>query len=893
MSWRRKAVLAYLALLAICAVVRWWRPADDLAIPAGMSAVTLPAFDGWRPLPDAKPVRLAWREWPPPAGTTASDVPLVLIHGAPGSHADFERLAPLLATNRRVLAPDLPGFGASAAAVPDYSIAAQASYLDAWLAEQGIPRADLLGFSLGGAIAVTLADRDPARVASVTLLSATGVEELELLGDYALNHLIHGVQLSLARSVHRGVPHLGGLDRRAFNVAYARSFYDSDQRPLRDAFGRLPMPTLILHGKDDALVDGATAGEHHRLVPQSELAMLDGDHYLLTDQPVEVAAAVDGFLDRVAVGQTLTRATASPARLAEAAVAFDPRALPPLGGLGLLVVMVILAVATHVSEDLACIAGGLLVAQGRLGFWPATIACFLGIYVGDLGLFALGRVFGRRVLQLPPLRWWLSEESLAQSSAWFRERGTAVILISRFVPGTRLPTYVAAGILHTPFWRFAAVFAVASALWTPGIVGLAWWVGAALIGRLAWAQEHALALFALVVVVVVLVRSVVIPLFSWGGRRRLLGRVRRLTHWEFWPPWLFYPPILLYVLGLAIKHRGLTVFTAANPGIPTGGFIGESKADILRALAGADAWLPRWDLLPAPAAPHHHGPEGDAEREYDAEQRAARVESFRLSHQLDFPLVLKPDAGQRGSGVAVVRDGGEVLTYLRHTHVATIVQEYVPGVELGIFYIRHPEAATGRIFSVTDKQLPSVVGDGEASIETLILRDPRAIAMADFYLEHQGERRWRVPAAGERVPLVELGTHCRGAIFLDGGAVVTPELAATIDRISKTFTGFHFGRYDVRATSLAALQRGELKVIELNGVTAEATSIYDPRHTLREAYATLREQWRLAFEIGAWHRDRGVRPSSAPSLIRDSLAYRRAQKSHPLPPSPPTPEIAA
>jgi hypothetical protein len=57
-------------------------------------------------------------------------------------------------------------------------------------------------------------------------------------------------------------------------------------------------------------------------------------------------------------------------------------------------------------------------------------------------------------------------------------------------------------------------------------------------------------------------------------RRQIVGRLRRVTRWEFWPPWAFYPPVVMYLFYLGLKYRNLTLFTAANPGIPDGGFIG-------------------------------------------------------------------------------------------------------------------------------------------------------------------------------------------------------------------------------------------------------------------------------------------------------------------------------
>ncbi|HVR29976.1 MAG TPA: hypothetical protein VMS86_10635 [Thermoanaerobaculia bacterium] len=122
--------------------------------------------------------------------------------------------------------------------------------------------------------------------------------------------------------------------------------------------------------------------------------------------------------------------------------------------------------------------------------------------------------------------------------------------------------------------------------------------------------------------------------------------------------------------------------------------------------------------------------------------------------------------------------------------------------------------------------------------------------------------------------LVEIGNHCRGAIFCDGRALETPALARRIDEIAHSLPGFHFGRFDLRAPSLEAFQAGrDLSVLEVNGVTSEATHIYEPGASLRAAYRTLFAQWRLAFEIGAANVRAGARATSVPELL--ALLHRR------------------
>lgn len=800
-------------------------------------------------------VRIAWREWGL-ANETAMTTPVVLLHGSPGSHLDFRTLGPALARSRHVLAPDLTGFGESTLDPPSLSIAAQAAHVDDWLEHLGIERAHVLGFSMGGGVALELAARDPQRVTSLTLLSSLGVEELELLGDHQLNHGMHLLALWATRAADLLVPHFGTFDRFPLGVPWARQFAETDQRRLRPILERWSGPTQILHGRNDPLIPLAAARESARLVPQAELIELDTDHFLVFFGGERLADHIVPFLDRVDAGRALRREQASSDRIEAAARPWDPRGAPAAEGFAVGLAAVLLALATLISEDLASITGGLLASQGRLSYLTVTVACGVGIFVGDIALFLAGRTLGRAALRRRPLSWFVDATRLEHASEWFRRRGAIVILASRFTPGTRLATYLTAGVLRTPWWTFVGWFALSVALWTPLLVGAAMFFGTRL-ERFLERGLPALILSALLLVVVV--RSLVVPALTHRGRRRLVGRWRRLTRWEFWPAWAVYPPVIVWILIEGLRRRGLTWFTACNPGFPNAsGLIGESKAAILRLLPTDDPRVPPWTVIE---------PGG-------IEERLRAVQLFLRDHHLDYPVVLKPDVGERGQGVHICRNPDQAVAALGAHPVALIAQEYLPGIEVGAFWIRDwvgtgPRGTIERqgLFALTDKRVPHVTGDGARTAEELIYDDPRAVIMADQYLENLGTRAFDIPAAGAEVTLAELGTHCRGAIFLDGEALVTPELVAAVEDLSRRVEGFHFGRWDLRAPSREALQRGELRVVELNGLTSEATVIYDPSYSLIEGWKVLMRQWSLAIEIGARNAATG-----APVLTLLSLA---------------------
>ena len=170
---------------------------------------------------------------------------------------------------------------------------------------------------------------------------------------------------------------------------------------------------------------------------------------------------------------------------------------------------------------------------------------------------------------------------------------------------------------------------------------------------------------------------------------------------------------------------------------------------------------------------------------------------------------------------------------------------------------------------MTEKVFPSVTGDGVSTLQELILRDKRAVCMAAKYFDHLARGLNEIPATGKSIPLIDVGTHSKGAIFRDGAWLKTPELETKIDDICRGIDGFYFGRFDIRAASFDDLKRGDdFKIIELNGVTSESTNIYDPCFTLIDAYRILFRQWRLAFEIGGMNRDRGYQPLTTRQLLR-------------------------
>jgi membrane protein DedA with SNARE-associated domain len=529
-----------------------------------------------------------------------------------------------------------------------------------------------------------------------------------------------------------------------------------------------------------------------------------------------------------------------------------------------------LAAGTLLSEDLTCVAAGLLVRARALDPASGVLGCFAGIYLGDLGLWLVGRGLRRGLLRSHRLAAWverhLPPDALARGRGWIEAHAPGALLAARVLPGMRLPAYLASGVLGLALGRFALWAGLAALVWVPLLVlGTAFLGGRveALLGGLngsgPWiAVATALAALA----ALLLARRLATP----AGRGRLAARLARLWRWEFWPPWFFYAPVVPWIAFLSIRHRGFTTITAANPGIPEGGFVGESKFRILER-------LPRNRVVPGLLV--RPGPLPDRRESLRREMRARGI---------DFPLVLKPDAGQRGAGVRIVRSPEAAEAYLRGYPGPILAQAHHPGpFEAGILYYRMPGDPRGRIFSITDKRFPEIEGDGRSTLEELIWSHPRYRMQARTFLARHAALRRRVLGEGERLRLACAGNHCQGTMFRDGAHLLTPELLHAVDDIARAFPGFHFGRFDVRYADPEAFRAGrDLAIVELNGVTSESTDIYDPSGSLLRAYRTLFRQWELLFRIGAANRARAIRPARHARLLRSVLDYYGRPAPSPL-----------
>ena len=258
------------------------------------------------------------RNWPYLEGGDASKPLLLLVHGFAGDKDNWSMIAPYLTRDYHVIAPDLPGFGENERN-PDlaYDLQAQTARLKAFADALGLSRPHVGGNSMGGWIALRYAIDYPDALASLILLNNAGVNganESELQKQAAnedYNPLVlanlEDADRLVAMVVHKP-PH---IPARLKPVLYADGLKYRDQldtifwviategrdHPLNDRLGEVKVPTLIIWGRHDKLLDVSCVPVLEAGIAGSVSHIFEHvGHVPMIEDPKATAAVIKGFL---------------------------------------------------------------------------------------------------------------------------------------------------------------------------------------------------------------------------------------------------------------------------------------------------------------------------------------------------------------------------------------------------------------------------------------------------------------------------------------------------------------------------------------------------------------------------------------------------------------------
>lgn len=234
--------------------------------------------------------------------------PVVLIHGLASRGDDWASFLPTLTPRHRVYALDLLGYGGSDKPKNvDYSIALETDVVRGFLDALHIARADVIGVSMGGWIALKLAAEHPERVRKLVLIDSAGFNfPTTLTADSFTPHNIAEIQKLINLQTDRA-PHIPAFVARDFlrvNREHAwilKAQFTSmlSGRDLMDGcVSRVTMPTLLLWGTRDQLTPYGLALRMQRELPNATLVTLNGcGHLAIVDCKATAWPAIEKFLN--------------------------------------------------------------------------------------------------------------------------------------------------------------------------------------------------------------------------------------------------------------------------------------------------------------------------------------------------------------------------------------------------------------------------------------------------------------------------------------------------------------------------------------------------------------------------------------------------------------------
>jgi len=304
----------------------------------------------------------------------------------------------------------------------------------------------------------------------------------------------------------------------------------------------------------------------------------------------------------------------------------------------------------------------------------------------------------------------------------------------------------------------------------------------------------------------------------------------KVFHFEYWTWWVFYLPLVPYFLWYALVERSFRFFSLVNPSMKLGGLIGESKIDILNSIAK--------DFKPITMF-------------FNKNQSTDEVLPHLAKNKLDYPIIIKPNVGERGNSVEKIEDTKDLKKYLAKNEHDFIVQEYIDyPIELGVMYYRFPNDKGGKVTSITMKKFLTVIGDGKSSIYELLENNTRARFQLERLKKKMPTMLLEIPKEKEEIVIEPIGNHRRGTEFINRNDLIKDEIHAVFDKISSTIDGFYYGRFDLKIKDFENLYTGKsIKIMELNGVASEPAHIYDANYKLIQAYKDILYHWRIMTKI--------------------------------------------
>ncbi len=305
----------------------------------------------------------------------------------------------------------------------------------------------------------------------------------------------------------------------------------------------------------------------------------------------------------------------------------------------------------------------------------------------------------------------------------------------------------------------------------------------------------------------------------------------RLLNYEYYPMWCFYGPLFPYFLFRALVNFKFFHFVNINKGIDEyGGFFFDSKMSL-------------YNILPSQFLP-----------------KTAILNKENLNTiDFEFPYIIKPDNAERGKEVFLITEKTD-FNSLHLNYPKYIVQEYIDGeLEVGVFVVYFPEFNQFKITSLTQKKYFTVTGNGNETIEELVLKNKRGIV---FFNELKANSKYDFKIKlkeGEQIIIHKMGNHCKGTEFINANDKITHEMEAFFNQFMKNHNDIEYGRFDIILNKFNDLETGNFKIIEFNGLAAEPIHLYDSSVGYINSLKVFKQHFEHMQVISRYNKKKGIK----------------------------------